>query len=152
MSSITSAIRNATLTDLPAIKHCAQAAYEPYIRRIGKKPAPMIADFEQHVLSEQIIVAVEDANIIGYVVYFPIEQSMRLENVAVLPAYSGRGIGRALIGHVESVAGQSGLSTIELYTNALMSENLRLYPKLGYREVDRRTEDGFDRVYFSKAV
>jgi hypothetical protein len=37
-----------------------------------------------------------------------------------------------------------------LYTNAAMSENLALYPRLGYREVDRRRDAGFDRVFFAK--
>ncbi len=33
-----------------------------------------------------------------------------------------------------------------------MHENLRFYPRLGYREVGRRLEDGFRRVYFSKQL
>jgi hypothetical protein len=33
-----------------------------------------------------------------------------------------------------------------------MTDNLGLYPRLGYEEFDRRREDGFDRVYFSKAL
>jgi len=30
--------------------------------------------------------------------------------------------------------------------------NLELYPHLGFVEVDRRVDEGFDRVYFAKAV
>lgn len=41
---------------------------------------------------------------------------------------------------------------MELYTNAKMTENLTLYARLGWRETDRRTEQGFERVYFEKAV
>jgi hypothetical protein len=41
---------------------------------------------------------------------------------------------------------------VELYTNALMTENLRYYPRLGYVEYDQRRENGFDRVYFRKMV
>jgi hypothetical protein len=33
-----------------------------------------------------------------------------------------------------------------------MHENLELYPRLGYRQTDRRVEDGFERVYFSKKL
>ena len=33
-----------------------------------------------------------------------------------------------------------------------MTENLELYPRLGYREVDRREEDGFSRVFFRKRL
>ena len=41
---------------------------------------------------------------------------------------------------------------MDLYTNAKMRENLALYARLGWREVDRRTESGFERVYFEKTV
>lgn len=35
---------------------------------------------------------------------------------------------------------------LHLYTNEKMTENLSIYPKLGYVEVGRRTENGFNRV------
>ena len=59
-------------------------------------------------------------------------------------------MGRALIGFAERRARDLGLGSVELYTNALMTENLRYYPRLGYVEYDRRSEHGFDRVYFRK--
>ena len=31
-----------------------------------------------------------------------------------------------------------------------MTENLDFYPRLGYLETHRISEDGFDRVYFEK--
>jgi hypothetical protein len=33
-----------------------------------------------------------------------------------------------------------------------MMENLSLYPNLGYVEVARRSDRGFNRVFFEKAV
>ncbi|MEQ9160672.1 MAG: hypothetical protein RLO10_10775 [Roseovarius indicus] len=41
---------------------------------------------------------------------------------------------------------------MQLYTNEKMVANLSIYPHLGYAETDRRTEDGFNRVYFEKRV
>jgi hypothetical protein len=41
---------------------------------------------------------------------------------------------------------------VRLYTNAAMEENLVLYPRLGYREVGRRRDGGFDRVFFTKSM
>jgi hypothetical protein len=41
---------------------------------------------------------------------------------------------------------------VSLYTNAHMTENLSLYLALGYVEVGRRREHGFDRVYYEKRV
>ena len=44
------------------------------------------------------------------------------------------------------------MAELRLYTNQLMTENLALYPALGYTETGRRAEDGFARVYFSKRI
>jgi hypothetical protein len=33
-----------------------------------------------------------------------------------------------------------------------MTENLDYYPKRGFTVVERRREDGFDRVYFSRVL
>ena len=58
----------------------------------------------------------------------------------------------ALVAHAETLAAGAGLEAVELYTNQDMTENLRLYPRLGYVETGRRSEDGYRRVYFRKAL
>src|SRR5260370_517580 len=55
-----------------------------------------------------------------------------------------------LLTFAEAVAQEAGLPTLRLYTNAAMTENLTFYPQLGYEEIDRRTNNGFERVFFSK--
>lgn len=47
---------------------------------------------------------------------------------------------------------QLGLTEMRLDTDAPMSENPRFYPRLEYVRVDRRVEDGFDRVDSSKLL
>ena len=39
-----------------------------------------------------------------------------------------------------------------LASNAAMTANLALYPRLGYRRTGRRVENGYDRVYFEKEL
>ena len=95
-------------------------------------------------------VLVEDSSILGVIVTVVEPDHLRIENVAVTPAAHGRGHGRTLLAHAEQQARELGLLQLRLYTNAAMTENLNLYPRIGYREVARRSEDGFDRVYFSK--
>lgn len=150
-------IRPAQAADLAAITACAEAAYAKYVVRIGKKPAPMVADFASQIAAGQVQVAVAqsgsaDEELLGYVVCYPKDGQLHLENVAVRPEAQGRGAGRALIDFVEDKARTDGLPAVELYTNAKMTENLALYPALGYRETERRTEDGFDRVFFIKEL
>ncbi len=150
-------VRPAEAQDLPAITACAEAAYDKYVARIGKKPAPMIADFASQIAAGQVHVAIAEGGsaaeeFLGYVVCYPKDSKLHLENVAVRPEAQGRGAGRALIAFVENKARADGLSAVDLYTNAKMTENLALYPALGYRETERRHEDGFDRVFFLKEL
>ena len=145
-------IRPATDADVPALEVCARAAYARYVPRIGREPAPMAADFGAAVAGGRVRVLVEDGVVAGYVVARPAGRVTALESVAVLPDRAGRGLGRALIASVEAEARRLGHEAVELYTNAAMAENLALYPRLGYVETGRRREDGFDRVYFRKAL
>ena len=145
-------IRRATPDDLAAVTACARAAYEMYVPRIGKEPAPMIADFAAQIASGQVYVIFEGESVEGYAVFYPAGDHLHLENVAVFPRNKGRGLGGRLIAFVEDEARRLGLTAVELYTNEKMTENLRMYPKLGYAETGRRQEAGFDRVYFRKEV
>jgi len=90
--------------------------------------------------------------VIGVLVLRPVSGSLFLENVAVLPEFQGHGIGRALIAFAEQHGRELRLPEVTLYTNERMTENLRLYPKLGYVETGRRVEEGFARVYFRKPL
>ncbi len=88
-------IRPAKTEDVAAIQACARAAYAIYVARIGREPAPMVADFAAQVAAGQVHVMVEDARILGYVVFDPRRDHLHLENVAVDPARKGQGIGGA---------------------------------------------------------
>ncbi len=145
-------IRKAEPDDLFYIHQCAQEAYKKYVERLGKKPAPMVADFEQQVERDVVDVLLIEATVVGYVVYDHRGDFLHLESVAVHPEFAGKGLGRLLIDHVEYIATSHGLRGVELYTNIKMTENIQWYPRLGYKEVDRRIEDGFERVYFWKAL
>ena len=145
-------IAPARADQVPAIRACAEAAYAVYVPRIGREPAPMTADFAALVADGQVSVLTEGGDLRGFAVFHRRGDHVHLENLAVDPAHHGRRFGARLIGHVEAEARRMGLSAVELYTNEKMFENLLLYPKLGYREVGRRREDGFDRVYFRKPL
>ncbi|MBX2825078.1 MAG: GNAT family N-acetyltransferase [Gammaproteobacteria bacterium] len=145
-------ISAAAVTDLASIQGCARAAYARYIPRMPQEPAPMHADFASQIALGQVLVARLSADFAGYAVFYDQGDHVHLENVAVLPEMLGRGIGRALIFRVEAIALERNLPAVELYTNVAMTENLSLYPALGYSEFDRRREQGFDRVYFRKLL
>ena len=144
-------LRPALPHDAPAIKACAWAAFEGYIPLIGRAPAPIMAPFADQIARGHIHLA-EINRVVGYVTFYPIGPTMEVEVLAVLPEVKGQGIGKALLHHCEATAKAMGLRKMTLYTNAAMSQNLSLYPHLGYLEVDRRSEDGFQRVYCEKPL
>ncbi|SLN49039.1 putative acetyltransferase [Aquimixticola soesokkakensis] len=146
-------IRKATSEDESGVRLCAEDAYEQYVAAIGKKPAPMVADFGSLIASGSVYIAVEaDAELNGFIVFYQEDDYFMLENVAVHANATGKGVGKRLITFCEQQAKQSGVKRVKLYTNEKMSENLSIYPHLGYREIDRRTEDGFNRVFFEKSL
>lgn len=143
-------VRAATAADVPAIEGIVQDAYAPYVERIGRRPAPMDADYADAVAHSRVLV--DGDRIIGVLAAVVESDHVFVDSVAVAPAETGRGYGRMLLADAESRARELGLTQTRLYTNAAMTENLAMYPRLGYVEVDRRTDEGFDRVFFVKDV
>ena len=150
---MTHTIRPAGAGDVAFVRGCAEAAYRQYVTRIGRKPAPMTADFEAQQAAGRIHILEREGEPAGYIVRY--EQPpgvMHVESVAVLPRFAGQGLGSALLRFVEEEARSRGCAAVELYTNAAMTENLSYYPRMGYERVGERVEDGFNRVYFRKAL
>lgn len=146
-------IRQAEASDEPDVRECAEQAYARYVPLIGRKPAPMVADFAAQIAAGEVYVATDDRNAFqGFIVFHAEDGHMLLENVAVLPRAAGHGVGKRLIGFCENATRRRGMNAVHLYTNEKMTENLSIYPKLGYVEVARRTENGFNRVYFEKVL
>lgn len=145
-------VRPAEPGDVAALRRIAAMAYQPYVARIGRAPAPMTADYAQAARGAQAWVAVEDGQVAGFLVLVAEPGYLLLENVAVLPAAQGRGIGSRLLGLAEEQARSLGLSEVRLYTNEAMTENLAYYPRRGYTETHRAEQDGFRRVYFRKSL
>ncbi len=111
----------------------------------------MVADFATLIGKKQVhVLADENGTLYGYVVFYRVGDHIMLENVAVDPARHGQGHGRVLIAFVEEQTRLAGLTAVRLYTNVHMRENVGLYEALGFVETDRRSEDGFDRIYFEK--
>jgi ribosomal protein S18 acetylase RimI-like enzyme len=145
-------IRRAGLDDVDALRAIATAAYQKYVPRIGRNPAPMTADYAQAVRDQQAWAAIQNGSIAGFAILIPRPGYLLLDNVAVLPAAQGHGIGARLLALAEDHARSLGLSEIRLYTNEAMTENLAYYPRHGYTETHRAEQDGFRRVFFRKPI
>ena len=145
-------IRRAGPGDAAALRAIAATAYEKYVPRIGRPPAPMTADYERPVAAGQAWAAVEAGHVVGFAILIAQPGYLLLENVAVLPSAQGRGTGARLLALAEEHARGLGLGEVRLYTNEAMTENIAYYARHGYAETHRQEHDGFRRVFFRKSV
>jgi ribosomal protein S18 acetylase RimI-like enzyme len=145
-------IRKATPEDAAAVRAVVQAAYQVYIPRIGMKPKPMSADYESLISEGKVWVAVEDRAIVGLVVLVLEPGDLLLENIAVAPAAQGRGVGSQLLRFTEDRARSAGRSSVRLYTNELMVENIAYYTRHQYVETHRDTGTARRAVFFRKSL
>lgn len=149
------ALRDAAIDDAPAVAALVDAAYRPYVDRIGTLPGPMRDDYAAAVRDRRVLVATPSdgpGELAGVLVLDVTEEGFLLDNVAVDPAHQGRGLGHLLLDRAEAEAWAAGFDSIHLYTHELMTENQAIYAGRGYVEYDRRTEGGLTRVFMRKAL
>jgi ribosomal protein S18 acetylase RimI-like enzyme len=145
-------IRVATAADIPAITDIVDRAYRHYISRIGKPPGPMLDDYAARV-SEGAVWVLEEGDVIAaFIVLLPAPNYLLLDNIAVSPTRQGLGLGRRLLAFAEDEALRRGYREIRLYTHETMVENQRLYASIGYEEMGRGGEAGYDRVFMCKRL
>lgn len=144
--------RFAVLDDLAAIEALVADAYRDYIPRLGRKPGPMLDDYGPRIRAGQVYVQADGPLIQALLVLINEAPVMLLDNLAVAPAFQGRGLGRALLRFAETVALQAGCSSMRLYTNEAMTENIAIYCRAGYQQTHRAQANGLRRVYMSKAL
>ena len=140
-------VRLAVADDAQAARACVLAAFEPYIARIGKSPAPMLLDYPTLVATRCVWVAELASQVEGVLVQYETRDGFYVDTVAVNPKVRGTGAGRALLEFAEKEAVRRGFTSVYLCTNSKMTENQMLYPKIGYIEYDRRSEAGYDRIF-----
>jgi ribosomal protein S18 acetylase RimI-like enzyme len=134
-------LRRALPADAEAVRALTRQAYARWVPVIGREPKPMQADYDRAVREHLIDLAYEDGMLAGLIETIEQSDHLLIENVAVSPAFQGRGIGRALLVHAERLAAARGFGLVRLYTNQRFAENVMLYQRLGYR-IDREEEAG----------
>ena len=145
-------IRPASSSDLAAITRIVTGAYTKFIARMGKPPGPMLDDYAAHIRNHTAWVIECDCTVAGLIVLLPEDDHLLLDNVAVDPMRHRRGLGRALMQFAEQEASRRGYGELRLYTHLTMTENLAMYPALGWQETGRGDQAGYQRVFFSKTI
>jgi N-acetylglutamate synthase-like GNAT family acetyltransferase len=151
-----SRLRRATAADVEAIEGLVAESFGKHVERIGKPPAPMVADYAGLLATSRVWVLERHlerhAAVIAVLVTQHHGDHLLLETIAVAPGAQGGGHGRRLMERAERDAIEQGLTEVRLVTNQAMTENLVFYPRHGYRETHRAVQDGYRRVFFSKSL
>ncbi|HUK11428.1 MAG TPA: GNAT family N-acetyltransferase [Stellaceae bacterium] len=143
-------IRPAHTDEAAWARGLVRAAYQHYVPRMGREPSPMQADYAALIAAQEVHVLVEGGERVGLIVLRRDRDALFVENVAIDPGRRQRGHGYALMAFAEGEARRLGHGKISLYTHETMTENLRFYARLGFREVGRQEQDGFRRVFLEK--
>jgi len=146
-------IRQGQVDDADRLRAIARGAYQQYVAEMGKEPAPMLTDYAKHLAQDTVVVAIsKQKKIAGFAILISKSDGYWLENIAVDQSMTGQGLGGLLLHHVESWLLAQGHKTIRLYTNIVMRQNMAWYQRRGYREYERKTEEGYERVFFLKEL
>ena len=143
-------IRHARLSDIQQIRYLAQTQSAPYAQGTGGKREPLPDDFRTMVEEEQVSVFVIENAIGGFVLYWLDGPDVHIAALAVLPRFRRKGAGRQLLDHVDRQGLRAHCRRIIFHTNAQGFENLAYFRGKGLEEIDRRQENGFERVIMER--
>ena len=141
--------RRAVAEDHEIIIAIAHKAYEKYVERMGKEPAPM----RPVIQKEDVVFVCEDnKQIIAFAILVKINDQIILDSIAVDPPHQNKGIGNNFIKFIEQYLIKQKFDKYQLYTNEKMFENIDWYQKIGFKIFKKVTEKGYDRIYFEKEL
>lgn len=127
-------IRPAVAADLPHLERIENEADSLLVDLLQPDhwhPAP--TDAERLADRGIILVAEgEDGAVVGFVHVLEFDGGAHLEQVSVLPAFGGRGIGRALVEAAKDAARESGYERLTLRTFADVPWNAPFYASAGF--------------------
>lgn len=144
-------LRRATPADAEEIRRLVHAAYVKYMPLLGRTPFPMLTDFDAAIRDHEVWLLV-DAGGSAAAVLELINEPHRLwiDNVAVDPAWQGRGLGRRLLRFADEEARRRGRPELGLLTNERYLANIAMYERYGYVETHREPRQGTDLIHFRK--
>jgi len=125
-------LRQAVDGDGAAILALTRAAYAKWVPLLGREVTPMLVDYDAALRNDRVDMLHIDGVLAAIVHTIRKPDYLEIYNVAVAPEYQGRGLGRLMLAHGETLAASLGYDEIRLYTNKAFVENIELYLRVGY--------------------
>jgi len=129
--------------EILAVVHAAFAAYEGKLVPGSGALRETVETLRDRLVSERAAIAVSGGRIVGAAFYRRGADNVYVGRLAVLPEFRGRGIAGRLIAHIESFARRTGVPALSLKVRIALPDNIRLFTRLGFREVSRDAHPGF---------
>jgi ribosomal protein S18 acetylase RimI-like enzyme len=136
--------------DAAAIAALSREAYGKWVALIGREPLPMTADYAQAVLDHRFDLLFAGEALAALIETTPEGDELLIVNVAVRPAFQGRGYGVRLMRLAEDLAAAARLTGTRLYTNQRFTENIQLYAALGYQVEREEAGELGVKVYMTR--
>ncbi|WP_193180107.1 GNAT family N-acetyltransferase [Nisaea sediminum] len=126
-------VRPAVPGDLRRIAELTELSYRPWAEILGYPPFPVTADHAEYVSAGLTWLAENEDGAIPALIEMELEPgAWGIFNVAVDPAFQGRGLGHLMLDFAEREGISRGFAAITLYTNRKMIRNIELYRRRGY--------------------
>ena len=138
--------------DAGTIRAVTRAAYAKWVAVSGREPLPMRVDYTEAIKKHRFDLLFVGARVAALIETVPDGDALLIENVAVLPEFQHRGLGRQLLKSAEDLASTLHLTCTRLYTNKLFVENISLYESLGYVVEREEALNGGTAVHMTKPV
>ena len=145
-------LREARADDAGAIAALTREAYAKWVPLIGRDPLPMTVDYAQALATHRFDLLHVGEELAALIETAADRDQLLVINLAVRPAFQGRGFGVRLMALAEQIAADAGLASVRLYTNQRFAENIALYASLGYRIDREEALNGGVAVHMSKQV
>ena len=145
-------LRPATEADFPAILHVQQAAFEQYanVYQVSGWTTETLDSLREDAREKHIFVAEEERVVVGSVRFWTVAGVCIIRLLSVNPAHQGRGVGKALIREIESVA--TAAHKFFACTMLRTARNIHLFMSLGYKAESILPDhyDHLDLICFAK--
>ncbi len=144
-------VREAIEADYPAALAVMQAAFAEFDGQLDPPSGvhgETIASMRTRMGAGGLLLAEQEGQLVGMVLYRPEEGQLYMGRLSVLPAFRRRGIGNLLIDAVERRARELGLARVGLSVRLALPGQCASYERQGYRVLSVHAHPGYDQPTF----